>query len=427
MTALVELPLLSVATSSSSAPTPYPVANVIDGDPTSSFTSAKGIGNWVSVRVPDGAPVAAVAVHNVWSPKRSLTSQLGAFEVFLAHTATPAPSNMTAEAIHVEPCGLAHSRDQVDGYDAVPYVLRCVGSGQSLGSGPLYVTVRQLGSRSRCLLLAELIVYQLPHPQPPRAPPSPPSLPAPPTSPPLPPLVPPRSPPLPPVRILGGYGDKVAELNRRFRTAPFDAALWRANGPLANAAILAHVFDGWEDHHSMYRATGDQSGSLVYRQQGGGSWGGAIPFFHSSGGGIILRPHATHLLCGKGGDSGGHCGGEWSRWCPSVTTVGDVTRYSYPGDGCGGSWRPADFGIFLERQAAWQVHSRRLDYNEIIYDGDAMVGRLPLAIDAFFYLGSKDVAANQHAQFVAEFGRAAADIPLVSVDLHNWDQPFRLG
>ena len=440
LSALVALPLLSVAASSYFSLTEYPAANVVDGDLTSSFASAKGVGNWVSVRVPDGAPVDAVAVYNVWSSTSSLTAELGAFEVFLAHAAGPAHSDATADATSsadpsVEACGLAHSRDQTNGPDVAPYVIRCAGGGQSIGDGPLYVTVRQLGSASRHLLLTELAVYQRPYPQPPRppwAPPSPPTLPAPPTPPPLPPLAPPAfppppppphsPPPPPPVPFFANYAAKVAELNRRFRTAPFDASLWRASGPLANAGILIHMFDGWEDHHSLYRAAGDQSSSLVYQQQGGGSWGGTIPLFHPSGGGLIFRPQVTILRCGKGGDSGGHCGG---RWCEG-STVGDVTRYGYPGDGCGGSWRPADFGIFLQRQAAWQVHNHRLQYNEIIIDGNSWSESLPLTIDAFFYMGARDEAANQHAMFVAEFGGAAADIPLVSMDPHNWESPFRL-
>ena len=32
-------------------------------------------------------------------------------------------------------------------------------------------------------------------------------------------------------------------------------------------------------------------------------------------------------------------------------------NYGVNGDGCGGEWRPEDFGKYLERQAAWQVWS----------------------------------------------------------------------
>ena len=66
----------------------------------------------------------------------------------------------------------------------------------------------------------------------------------------------------------------------------------------------------------------------------------------------------TRLKCGKGGDSGGHCG--W--WCPSVTELGDVARYDYPGDGCGGSWHPSDVTIpgLYTRTLAFRVPSESL-------------------------------------------------------------------
>lgn len=171
----------------------------------------------------------------------------------------------------------------------------------------------------------------------------------------------------------------------------------------------------------MYRSHGDQSASLI--SSAPAFQGGVIPIYHPNGGGIIYRPTITHIKCGKGGDSGGHC----DRWCPTIHSVGDVTKYGYPGDGCGGSWRPADFGIYLERQAAWQVHNRRLQYNEIIVNGDYCTAHLPGCIDAFFYAGASGAAEarSQHGLFQNDYPHA--NVPLVRLNLHNWQSPFSAG
>lgn len=176
----------------------------------------------------------------------------------------------------------------------------------------------------------------------------------------------------------------------------------------------------------MWRAAGDQSASFI--SSAPAFAGGVIPIFHPDGAGLVFRPHVTRLRCGKGGDSGGHCTG----WCPSVAAIGDVSRYDYPGDGCGASWRVRDFGIFLQRQAEWQRRNRRLQYNEIIVDGDDCTARLPWCIDAIFYTkGSAAARAQarvQHAAFLREYPQLdRANVPLVEIDLRDWTRPFREG
>lgn len=147
--------------------------------------------------------------------------------------------------------------------------------------------------------------------------------------------------------------------------------------------------------------------------------GGKIPVFHYSGGGLIFRPKVTRVLCGKGGDSGGHCG----AWCPSVESLGDFKSFQFPGDGCGGSWRPKDIGIYLQRQCAWQLEHRRLQYNEFIVDGDAWSQHLPAPIEAFFQIN--DGAQADHAAFLNTYHLTPHDVPLVEIDVHNWESPFR--
>ena len=57
-----------------------------------------------------------------------------------------------------------------------------------------------------------------------------------------------------------------------------------------------------------------------------------------SGTGMILRPGASPLECGKAGDAGGHCNGR--NWCPPLSSQEEVTyesagKWGYNGDGCG--------------------------------------------------------------------------------------------
>jgi hypothetical protein len=60
-------------------------------------------------------------------------------------------------------------------------------------------------------------------------------------APPLPPLppLPPRPPPAP-------AWERVAEINARFRRSPY--VKWADSGAPADAAVLIHIFDGWEEH-----------------------------------------------------------------------------------------------------------------------------------------------------------------------------------
>jgi len=190
-------------------------------------------------------------------------------------------------------------------------------------------------------------------------------------------------------------------------------ARWGGSGVLPDAGLLVHILDGWEDHGAFGNLEStDQSSSLLFAANG--FLGGKIPIYHgdSSQPGIILRPAATTVLCGKGGDSGGHC--TW--WCPSVASLGDVWTYDYPGDGCGGSWRPADIPIYLRRQTAWQLAHRRLEYNEFIYDG-GLLRQTPLVVEAYF-----GRAHEQRRQFMSS--NPGMSPPLLELDLMNWEAPL---
>lgn len=74
---------------------------------------------------------------------------------------------------------------------------------------------------------------------------------------------PPSSPPEPPWVDTHATEDPVAVLNERFRTLPYAHGLWKSNQHLADAAVLVHVFDGWENgyHIKKYAYTARPSDS----------------------------------------------------------------------------------------------------------------------------------------------------------------------
>ena len=147
--------------------------------------------------------------------------------------------------------------------------------------------------------------------------------------------------------------------------------------------------------------------------------------------GIIFRPgHFTKILCGSASDRSGQ---QCKSWCPSITIDGDESRFDprntgHGFDGCGGAWRPKDFGVYLQRMsrvegegglAAW---NHRLEYNEILIAGAHWTRHLPEAIEAFF--GDGEPVRSQHQRFLSEFGLRDVDVPLLRFDPRNWKEPF---
>ena len=280
------------------------------------------------------------------------------------------------------------------------------------------------------------------------APPLPPAPPGPPPPPGLPTPPPPPRPP-PPRTPTARYGS-LEQLHARFRRSPYgipaNPTVWDAQGTLADAGILVHVFDGWESRGTgnSWSAQGGISCSLLFQnQRPGGHHRYSIPIFNawaSGVQGIIFRPGpTTRILCGNAVDSSqGKCK---EHWCPSTSLAQDTydpTRTN--GDdgaaGCHGSWRPQDFGVFLRRytkynQLVQAVYHKRLDYNEIIVDGGQWTDSLPDSIEAFFTSDNQgqheeDVARGQHRLFLEEYNLDAAQVPLLKLDLENWDEPFRV-
>ena len=100
------------------------------------------------------------------------------------------------------------------------------------------------------------------------------------------------------------------------------------------------------------------SASIVFAQQSVGG-GHQIPTFNRKTSGIIFRPHAAKILCGKAVDSAGTCGG---NWCSSARLR---MKWSEASDKlC--VWRRADIGLQLKRLNEYGKTRNWLEYNEVI-------------------------------------------------------------
>ncbi len=246
-------------------------------------------------------------------------------------------------------------------------------------------------------------------------------------------------------RIHSGVGTvhvDAAQINARFHREPYHAR-WTADGVLADAGLLIHIFDRWEarrqDGSYMFWRSNpgiQMSASLVYSDQRPDCCPGIpIPAFDKSFAGLqglIFRPGVTtRIICGTAGDrSGGRCD-DASHWCDSIPVTGDQfdphVNSTQGADGCGGTWRPEDFGVYLRRSCMWEKEvqapwSNRLDYNEILVDGSHWTEHLPDTVEAFF--GNGNLAREQHGQFLREYGLTASQVPLLHLNEHNWKAPF---
>ena len=230
-----------------------------------------------------------------------------------------------------------------------------------------------------------------------------------------------------PFRVPGSF-DAVESLNERFRANPYSP--WPEDGALSFDGVLIHCIDGYENHDQPWLPDHPlMSASLIFRDQQVAP-DAPMPLFTCVEGGVIFRPGpATKLICGNAGDSGGGC----NSFCDPADGVGDVAGFSFPGDGCGSSWRPKDFGNYLARVSKWQQLNGRQDYNEIIVEGAGPKARWSKqpsdTVAAFFVLKGSDgveVARYHHANFLRAFGLSAETHPLVTLDSNNWEAPFEV-
>lgn len=235
-----------------------------------------------------------------------------------------------------------------------------------------------------------------------------------PPPPPQPPGAPP-SPPPPPHRT----DTSAAIINARFRRSPY-TALWRADGFLADAGLLVHVFDGWEAGGEQYLpgtngpGRWDMSASMIFAEQQRAAGSLRAVLFNGGYFGIIFRPGVTKIKCGKPQDSGGSCGDYHCPW-RSHTNI-DWNE----GDDKFCNWTPETFGVELQRLTAWQAAYHRPAYNEIIIDAEHWRAHMPDVIEAIY--GDRRVLE----QFVRAYpGVSEQTHPFLTLDAANWDEPFQ--
>ena len=212
-----------------------------------------------------------------------------------------------------------------------------------------------------------------PHPPPPPSPPPPPPPPSgTPSQPPPWPSIPPS--PSPPLPSPSPPPPLVDTINERFRRSPYLASHWDGDGTLPDVGVLVHCFDAYEQHDQPWKPRDEMldiglSGSLLFLAQRHSPSVKRVPLFSPCPSGLVLRPGATKILCGNGGDAGGHC----SSFCSSIRLqpLSEQVKpeADYPGDGCpGSSWAPEDVGSFLHRVSSFQKGQHRSFYNEFIID-----------------------------------------------------------
>ena len=120
--------------------------------------------------------------------------------------------------------------------------------------------------------------------------------------------------------------------------------------------------------------------------------------------GIVFRPGvSTRVLCANDRDmSGGGC----SRWTWRVNDIGGRLRSSSDGA-----------KTYINQQGGGEV-----GYNEFKIDGSWWDQHLPDVVEAF--VGDSAEARQQHAAFLDQYGLSADQVPLLSLDVGNWDDPF---
>lgn len=175
------------------------------------------------------------------------------------------------------------------------------------------------------------------------------------------------------------------------------------------------------------------SASVIWRLKGPATFGG--------GGGVILNPNASRLLCiygGDGGTRGKTCSianelenGVSPGWTPSDApgcTPGCVA--STHDQWCDGSsarsawcdgkaWHMSEVGRFLE------LDGPSSSYNEAIVDGFYWNAHLPWSIEAIIGSPGDPNAVRLHQRFLSHYHLSKDDVPLVTFHKDNPDCPFR--
>ena len=217
----------------------------------------------------------------------------------------------------------------------------------------------------------------------------------------------------------------VDRINRRYN------AFVEGSSRLEDAGVLVHGIDFTEDPDRPWAVCPTSSsdcGFLSDRMSASLIWKVKGTAAFSGGGGVILNPNATRLLCiygGDGGTRGKTCSppGASDRCLPGcVASYRDAwcdasgARSSW----CDGHpWRPSELGTFVALDGGSAI------YNEAIVDGFYWNAHLPHSIEALIGSPGDPAAVRLHERFLRTYRLTAEDVPLVIFEKDKPDCPFR--
>jgi len=209
-------------------------------------------------------------------------------------------------------------------------------------------------------------------------------------------------------------GDAAREISARFdRGAPSNS--------VADAGVLVHIFDGYEDPDRPWQICHDVcrhgpvdslSSSLISRK---------VPWlFSSSWGtvGIVISP-TVEIMCSFPADSG--TGGHPNGRCKGADRASVGTENFYHGSSTynGKTLRDA-----LEQQYSGSYrksHFGASGFNEVIISSMYWERALPSAVEAFFYADSERAVTQKqrleirqaHSAFLQYYGLTKEEVPLL--------------
>lgn len=191
--------------------------------------------------------------------------------------------------------------------------------------------------------------------------------------------------------------------------------MWPVDGRLADAGVLIHTFDGWEDNTNGRKWSPDAtvklvSASLIYAAQREAN--NAIPTYAGqSPTGLILRPGYTRAVCGCARDCGARCIGAYGS-PESHPVYCNPAAPANNGNNC--VWQPGPpLGVMFDQGRSYG------SYNEVIVDAQYWGRNIPEAIEAII----GDPAAHQ--ALLNEYPYLSpADVPLLWLNTDDWYNPF---
>ena len=253
----------------------------------------------------------------------------------------------------------------------------------------------------------------------------------------------------------------VDRINERFRNGV-------ASNDLQEAGILIHQFDSLDDVNPSGEPwrpyKGNMQGLRISASMVNGHMqpdppygdshaGGNIPVYSWGLAGLVLAPDVNRLACGYSYDVGslgrdcdpktqegclpGCSNGPQPVWCAEGTAPEDT------GAPC--AWAASSLKACMEgrdslairglkpKHKKWDDHKY---YSELILNADAYLSNLPASIEAVFFLRGMDCAdvydgpkcepyaRKAHAAILDHFSMSPNQLPLLSLDLWNWDRPF---